>query len=246
MDPTWQSDCGRVKLWQADCFDVLPDLCQAGCVTVTDPPYGTESGKVSTGYGRQQNYSNNGNGRTIIGDATTETISKFLKSIRTKRCAMFLSPRNWRQVDQLIEEHGWEDEAWMVWDKTIPGLGFPVQFAHELIAVLHKDNRTLEKATISVLSYYSEARANATRNHPHQKPRALMTKLVGLYFEKTVIDPFMGSGTTALAALDNHKQFLGIEKDREWFDFSVQRIQTELKQLALFKGSPQHKQTELV
>jgi site-specific DNA-methyltransferase (adenine-specific) len=62
--------------------------------------------------------------------------------------------------------------------------------------------------------------------HPTQKPLALMEFLVKSYSDEgdTVIDPFMGSGTTGVAALQNNRRFIGIEKERQYFDVACQRI----------------------
>jgi site-specific DNA-methyltransferase (adenine-specific) len=71
--------------------------------------------------------------------------------------------------------------------------------------------------------------------HLTLKPLALMEFLVKSYSNEgdTVIDPFMGSGTTGIAALQNNRRFIGIEKERHYFDIACQRIKqayTEFKQ----------------
>jgi len=73
----------------------------------------------------------------------------------------------------------------------------------------------------SILSFNSEA-----GQHPTQKPLALMDWLVRTYTNAgdTVLDPFMGSGTTGVACVNTGRQFIGIERDREYFDIAVQRI----------------------
>lgn len=63
--------------------------------------------------------------------------------------------------------------------------------------------------------------------HPTQKPVALMDWLVKTYSNKgsTVLDPFMGSGTTGVAALRNRRNFVGIEADKKYFDVADARLQ---------------------
>ncbi len=69
-------------------------------------------------------------------------------------------------------------------------------------------------------------------NHPTVKPIALMRYLLTLvtYPEyNLIIDPFMGSGTTALACLELGLPFIGIEKEKEYYDLAIERIERELK-----------------
>ena len=73
----------------------------------------------------------------------------------------------------------------------------------------------------SVLSFKSEL-----GQHPTQKPLALMEWLIKTYTEEEdiVLDMFMGSGTTGVACALHNRQFIGIEREREYFDTACQRI----------------------
>jgi site-specific DNA-methyltransferase (adenine-specific) len=75
---------------------------------------------------------------------------------------------------------------------------------------------------------------NADRQgeHPTEKPIALMTELVELFTNEgqTVLDPFMGSGTTGVASVKRGRLFIGIEKDPKWFDLSCRRIEQAYRQ----------------
>ncbi len=92
---------------------------------------------------------------------------------------------------------------------------------------------------------------NATINsdeyhdHPTQKPIKLMHKLVrrtsGL-----ILDPFMGSGTTGVAAVKLGRQFTGIEIDPKYFDMALLRISRAIEQLDLFIEKPKPVQLGLL
>ncbi len=73
--------------------------------------------------------------------------------------------------------------------------------------------------------------------HPTQKPVDLFRWLVKTYSNRhdVVLDPFMGSGTTAVAALDAGRTFIGIEKEKKYFDIARQRIalKEKTRELAL-------------
>ena len=63
--------------------------------------------------------------------------------------------------------------------------------------------------------------------HPTQKPVALFEQLIRTYTnEKDIIlDSFIGSGTTAIAAINTNRKWIGIEKDRKCFEMAKNRIQ---------------------
>jgi site-specific DNA-methyltransferase (adenine-specific) len=65
------------------------------------------------------------------------------------------------------------------------------------------------------------------REHPTQKPESLMRYLVRTYTKEgeTVLDPYMGSGTTGVACALEGRKFIGIEKEEKFFDIAVRRIE---------------------
>jgi DNA modification methylase len=72
--------------------------------------------------------------------------------------------------------------------------------------------------------------------HPTQKPIELFRYLLTASSNEgdTVLDPFMGSGTTAVACIKEHRHFIGFELNKEYFDKAVKRIKREQQQLSLF------------
>jgi len=61
--------------------------------------------------------------------------------------------------------------------------------------------------------------------HPTQKPLALLAQLMGRVKGDTVLDPFCGSGTTLIAALETGRKAIGIEIDERWVDVAVKRLE---------------------
>ncbi len=80
------------------------------------------------------------------------------------------------------------------------------------------------------------AATNAERvGHPTQKPLALMKWCLGLLPDaKSILDPFMGSGTTGVACALTDRAFIGIERDPSYFDIACRRIEEAYKQPRLF------------
>jgi site-specific DNA-methyltransferase (adenine-specific) len=74
--------------------------------------------------------------------------------------------------------------------------------------------------------------------HPAQKPVALMLYLVQQTTAPLVIDPYMGSGSTAVACLREGRPFIGIELDPEFFATACRRVREEVQQLPLFPTCP--------
>lgn len=83
--------------------------------------------------------------------------------------------------------------------------------------------------------------------HETEKPVSLMGEIVTLFSARgsTILDPFMGSGTTGVAAIKNGRKFIGIEKDPEYFEIAKRRLSAALRQPDLFVEIPQMKQASL-
>jgi len=77
------------------------------------------------------------------------------------------------------------------------------------------------------------------RVHEAQKPVALMEYLVRLTTieNQVVIDPFIGSGTTAIACKNLNRRFIGFEIKENYYDVAQQRLKTETRQLRLLRES---------
>ena len=73
--------------------------------------------------------------------------------------------------------------------------------------------------------------------HPTQKPVSLIVDLLHLSDARTVCDPFMGSGTTGVACARMGLQFVGIERERKYFDIACRRIEQAYAQPRLFEDA---------
>ena len=74
------------------------------------------------------------------------------------------------------------------------------------------------------------------KNHPTEKPIELMETFIlnSSQVGETVLDPFMGAGTTALAAKENNRQYIGFELDEDYHKIANDRIKNHTQQTALF------------
>lgn len=71
-------------------------------------------------------------------------------------------------------------------------------------------------------------------DHPTQKPLSVMRDIFAMVDARTILDPFMGSGTTGVAAVKLGRKFIGIEIEPKYFDIACRRISEALKQPDMF------------
>lgn len=113
----------------------------------------------------------------------------------------------------------------MVWDKDwIATECVGLRPSYELVAYIPvgghriKDRRARDIFTV-------KWGATKPNGHPAEKPVALLAELGRLCGDGTICDPFMGSGSTGVAALQSGRSFVGIEQSPEYFDIACRRIE---------------------
>lgn len=137
---------------------------------------------------------------------------------------------DWRnpisQNDGKFAELVWE-YGWVSGGRTKTNHFYPT---HNTIHFLGEKNFNFDSKNGSIIkrsSGFSSPRqcsfAKKT-GHPHEKPLALMEYLVQRSMAKTIIDPFMGSGTTGVAAKKSNADFTGIEINSLYFKIAENRI----------------------
>jgi DNA modification methylase len=214
---------GRATLYNADCRDVLPLLGKVDAV-VTDPPYGIgeSAGKAKT---RTSGLTSKIKGaqryRQDYGDDSwdDEPIPpELIAEIREKGKWNIIFGGNYYDVPAT--------SCWLVWDK----LNGDTDFADCELAWTN-----LPKAVRRIRYLWNGCmRANGeTRDgHPTQKPLGVMKWCIGHLPEPNqfILDPFMGSGTTGVAAVQMGRDFIGIEREPKYFDIACKRIEDAQRQ----------------
>ena len=200
---------GRATLIQADCRDVLPLLGKVDAV-VTDPPYGLgmDGGKIGKGEYEQFDW-----------DAEAADVRFILEA----ECPSIVWGGNYFALPAA--------QKWLVWDKR----NDPTTFADCELAWTNLPGAVRQFRWLWSGPYQQE---RETRWHPTQKPVALMKWCLGFMpAAKTILDPFMGSGTTGVAAVQMGRNFIGIEREQKYFDIACKRIEDAERQGDLFIGS---------
>jgi len=93
---------------------------------------------------------------------------------------------------------------------------------------------------ISVLAFNNDNNLPDWCAHPTQKPESLMFYLIALYSNPNdlIIDPFMGSCTTGSAAIRLNRRFIGIERNKEFFDIACRRLEEVQRRKERYKPRP--------
>ncbi len=204
---------GQVRLICADCRDVLQTLDEVDAV-VTDPPYGIgESGRNFASRGKLA--SADKYERSDWDDQPCDPVV----------IAWMLA----NSQKQIIWGGNYFDlpptSCVLVWDKMAPANDF---------ADCELAWTNLPKAVRRIRFLWNgcmRRERDVAREHPTQKPIEVMRWCIGFISDaNTILDPFMGSGTTGVAAVKLGRQFIGIEIEPRYFDIACRRIEEAARQ----------------
>jgi site-specific DNA-methyltransferase (adenine-specific)/modification methylase len=213
---------GDATLYLGDCMDILPTLGKVDAV-VSDPPYGL--GDKMTG----------GTKRFMTGEGGMKTLGAW----------------DAQPVDQLLDVIGPIAPIHMLWG----GNYYPVPASRGWL-VWVKTNSVPTMASIELCwtnldmnsKHYAHLCNGWHREHPTQKPIDLMRWCLSFIPKAEIIcDPFMGSGTTGVAAIQLGRKFIGIEREQKYFDIACKRIEQAVAQGRLFAPEqPKQEQMGLI
>lgn len=191
---------GRARLLLGDCRDILPTLPKVDAV-VTDPPYG-----IGEDGGRFRD--RKGGGHRVLPkagwDGARPDASVFDMLLAAGDNHIIWGGNYF--ADCLPASRGW-----LYWNKMMGG-----DFSDGELAWTSLDQP---------LRSFALCNKMGGKEHPTQKPAALMAWCLGFLPDAdTILDPFCGSGTTGVAALQAGKAFIGIEREPSYFEIACRRI----------------------
>jgi len=212
-----KQEIGNSTLYLGDCAEILPTLGQFDAV-VTDPPYGMafQSNFRLVKHLKIQNDEKPDLAVEIINYLIENTNHSIYAFGRWDNIYDYPKPKS------LIT---WVKNNWSMGDlKHEHGRMTEVAFFYSL-----KDHFFPNDRPNDVIQY-----ARTTNEfHPTEKPVGLIERFVS-WTNGVVIDPFMGSGTTGIACHNLKRNFIGIEKERKYFDIACKRIEDAQRQERLF------------
>jgi site-specific DNA-methyltransferase (adenine-specific) len=207
-----------------DCRTILPGLPKVDLV-LTDPPYGisidTDFTKIKDSSAGVSGYSHLRKKHVPVhGDDKPFDPSAFLQFTNV----ILWGANNY--ADKLPSGKG----KWIVWDKRADN-------GHALF----NDGEigwVSSKAGVAIFDHcwhgFARASENSEHYHPTQKPVALMMWCLSFFPDaKTILDPFMGSGTTLRAAKDLQRKAIGIEIEEKYCEIAARRLSQEVLPLAV-------------
>jgi site-specific DNA-methyltransferase (adenine-specific) len=221
---------GDCVLYQGDAFRLMPDIGEVDCI-ITDPPYNAKTHKGA------RSARSLGASRIDFDALSDERFIEFCGNAVAQARRWVVMSCAWQHAAQL-EKTGLPLLRLGIWHKPNaapqfsgdrPGVGW------EAIAMLHREGRKRWNGG----GHHAVWVCNVVHGaHPSEKPLKLVADWVAKFTdpEETVLDPFMGSGTTGVACVKQGRKFIGIEKRPDYFELACRRIADAQAQGALFSG----------
>jgi site-specific DNA-methyltransferase (adenine-specific)/modification methylase len=211
---------GDCTLYQGDCLEVMPGLGEFDAV-VTDPPYG-----IGESNARGQSRGRLAKPRQYVGADGWDAVpasSSHINAMRSMSRHQIIFGGNY--FDGLGPT-----TCWLIWDK---------QNGENDFADCEMAWTNLSKAVRRIYWRWNGMirKGDDVREHPTQKPIGVMEWCIQHLpaDANTILDPFMGSGTTGVACVNLGRKFTGIELDPQYFDVACRRIEEAYKQPRLFE-----------
>lgn len=216
VEPVIIGDC---QLYLGDCLEVLPTLGKVDAV-VTDPPYGIN---MAGGFSGAGGFSEPIKRREYEGDWDNAAPKKeLLEHLAGMGYAIFWGGNYFTNALP-------QSNYWLVWDKenTMP------TFSDCELAWTNIPKNSVKKISYRQNGCMSREKG---RYHPTQKPIDVMRWCIEQLPDgcNTILDPFMGSGTTGVACAKMGRKFIGIEREPKYFDIACKRIENAYKQPDMF------------
>lgn len=244
---------GNATLYLGDCLEVLPTIKSIDTV-ITDPPY--SSGGMMRGDRIQKTsnkYVQSGDGDTCRIDFTGDNrdqraflawATMWLSCLHKNAtdgavCMVFTDWRQLPTVTDAVQCGGWVWRNLVTWWK--PGVRMQRgRFSSSSEYVVYASRGVPadgEKSPQNVIQF--QPVPGSEKEHIAEKPVDLLKSLVGVTRKaSSICDPFMGSGTTGVAAIEMGRKFIGCELDPYHFAIACRRIEDAQKQAQLFPPEP--------
>lgn len=219
------------KIINADCLDILkqlPDKCVD--LVLTDPPFGMN---FQSNHRIEQH-------KKIENDDNLDWLPEYVKQVQKviKDDAMCYFFCSWHNVDVFKSEiqKYIPIKNILIWEKNNTGMGdLHADYApqYEMIIFCNPKNKPLNGGRDSCILKYART---GNINHPTEKPVDLMAKLIRKSTKEgdLVVDTFAGSCPVAFACVDMNLKFICIEKDKDYYEASLKRLEEHQRQLSLF------------
>jgi site-specific DNA-methyltransferase (adenine-specific) len=227
----------NIKLYLGDALKILPTIEAKVDTIVTDPPYFVLQ--------KTQEWDNFGNLQEFIN--FTKTWMEMIYDIAKENASLYVFWSQKYMKEMFNMETRWELKRMLIWHH--PNLAKTTKkmylWTYDPIFYFikgepHFDANFSSQENVDVF-VYSKPQSNWNKNkgyHPASKPVKLLENLIKVSTVKgdTVLDPFMGAGSTAIACVNLGRNFIGIEKDEKYFHIAEELINKYRTQSKLWEG----------
>jgi DNA modification methylase len=210
-------EIGNATLHLGDCMDILPTLDKVDAV-ITDPQYGMS---FQSNYRKEKHIK-------IANDESADIAKAVIAWALNNATHSVYAFGRW---DNLLDYP--KPKSLVTWVKNNWSMG-DLNHEHarqtEVAFFYAMENHFFPKERPSDVVEYPRTQNNF---HPTEKPVGLMQRFIE-WTEGVVFDPFMGSGSTGVAAVQMGRKFIGIEREPKYFDIACRRIEDAQKQVDMF------------
>ena len=213
----------KINLMQGDCLERMKEI-ESGSVdmVLTDPPYGMNLTPQRKGAKFHGDKIKNDDNLAWCEDFFNECYRVAIKN----SVSMFFC--NHHCVAEFIVSAklaGYDIKNLIVWDKGHFGMGGNWRPVHELILICSKGRFVTHSNNLRTIINFKKIH-HTKAVHPTEKPVTLLEHLITEpdYNPNLILDPFMGSGSTGVAAKNLNRKFIGIEMDETYFKIAQDRI----------------------
>lgn len=214
------------KIYQMDCIEGMKQIPDESVdLIITDPPYSTPT---ITSFGREKI-------RNVADLSIQETYVKTLKEqysrVLKPDAPLFMFCDDGYYASIFRAFYDWNNLQMLVWDKGRIGMGKPFRKRHELL--FYANRKTMDYNRTEGITHYPTVLnykpVGKEKVHGAQKPIELVKDLIKGFSNEgdTVLDTFMGSGTTAIAAMRSKRNYIGFELQPYFAQIANDRIEKE-------------------
>lgn len=223
-----------VTLYLGDCREILPTLGEVD-VVVTDPPYGVDGQQNTKTAQRRGGRKNDYGTFTDSVEYVRETAVPIIERCVSAGIRVVMTPGN-----RCVTLYPVPDSFGAIYQPASVGLQ-PWGRADAQPILYYGKSPFGGNALPGQKCSYILTEAPEPNGHPCPKPLKFWTKLVASASREgeTVFDPFMGSGTTGVAAVNLGRKFIGIEIEERYFSIACKRIEAALREPDLFIKTPE-------
>jgi site-specific DNA-methyltransferase (adenine-specific) len=210
------------KVWNEDCMATMSKMKDNSVdLVLTDPPYGINADKGVGGFGSSKtdkHYDDNW-------DSSAPPQKVFSETLRISKNVIIFG-------GQFFTDKLPPNGHWIVWDKK-GNIQFDNPFGDCELAWTNIDKKSVKKYTVIQQGFISKEKQ---RYHPTQKPVELFSMILQDYSQENdlIYDPFLGSGTTAVACINLKRCWIGSEISSKYCSIANERIKAAENQLTLF------------